>query len=232
MLIFCKFDFVWKNKHYKVAFILIVVWISENLQRLMNKSLKSVRTSHQSPNPLKDDCILLYELNQTPSTENCSCLKCYHGLREWHQSRPGCPQRRIMRLMCRPYRLEWSIHEPFQVWIPISGISVENYIHKIYLPLPKNAFTLFEKLLWISGGQMTERAVVRGGGGGGVVFLVCKTGGETYRKASVRLPIKYAGSSIRVGSPGNFDRITITETELKHPRQSTEAEFCHLFSQA
>ena len=28
-------------------------------------------------------------------------------------------------------------------------------------------------------------------GGGGAVILVCKTGGETYRRACVRLPIKY-----------------------------------------
>ena len=46
-------------------------------------------------------------------------------------------------------------------------------------------------------------------------------------------PSKYSqnsGSNIKVDSLGNFEaRITITETELKHPRQSTEVEFGHIF---
>ena len=40
-----------------------------------------------------------------------------------------------------------------------------------------------------------------------------------------------SGSNIRVDSPGNFETESHTEPEFKHPRQSTEAEFCHLFLQ-
>ena len=44
------------------------------------------------------------------------------------------------------------------------------------------------------------------------------------------LPI--SGSNIRVGSPGNFEaELRLPRHKLKHPRQSTEAEFCHLFLQ-
>ena len=111
---------------------------------------------------------------------------CYHGLSEWHQSRPGCQQRGIMRLMCYHYRLEWFTHESFQVWIPMSGIGVKDYIYEIYPLHPKKKHLIYKKKYlkncykyWEGrwpGGQLSGRAVV----------LVCKTGGQTSGRADVR----------------------------------------------
>ena len=72
-----------------------------------------------------------------------------------------------MRLMCHLYRLEWSIPEPFEVWIPISGISVENYIHKIYPPSLKTHLLYFKNCYEYQESKWQGWQLSWGWGGGG-----------------------------------------------------------------